>query len=68
MRVPALLVLLVAAHGCGRSGPPYSPADALKTITIEPGFRIESFVSEPDTRGPVAMEFDEDGRIKWRTC
>jgi putative membrane-bound dehydrogenase-like protein len=55
--------MLVAAVGCGRSGPPYSPADALKTFKIEPGFRIESFVSEPDIRSPVAMEFDENGRI-----
>jgi putative membrane-bound dehydrogenase-like protein len=58
----ALVVLLVAC-GCGRSGPPYSPADALRTFTVEPGFRIESFVSEPDIRSPVAMEFDENGRI-----
>jgi putative membrane-bound dehydrogenase-like protein len=55
--------MLVAALGCGRSGPPYSPADALKTFKIEPGFRIESFASEPDIRSPVAMEFDENGRL-----
>jgi putative membrane-bound dehydrogenase-like protein len=48
---------------CGRSHPPYSPKDALKTFRIEPGFRIETFISEPDIRSPVAMEWDEDGRI-----
>ena len=56
-----LLVLLIV--GCGRSRPPYEPADALKTFQIEPGFRIEPFITEPDIRSPVAMEFDESGRI-----
>jgi glucose/arabinose dehydrogenase len=37
--------------------------DALKTFRIEPGFRIESFLAEPDIRSPAAMERDEDGRI-----
>jgi putative membrane-bound dehydrogenase-like protein len=45
------------------SGPPYSPQSALKTFRIEPGFRLELFVSEPQISDPVAMEFDEDGRI-----
>jgi putative membrane-bound dehydrogenase-like protein len=57
------LILLMVAAGCGRSGPPYSPADALKTFTLESGFRIESYASEPDIRSPVAMEFDENGRV-----
>ncbi len=49
---------------CARSsGPPYSPQSALKTFKIEPGFHIELFVSEPQISDPVAMEFDEDGRI-----
>lgn len=63
-RRTAMLGLLCAVSAaCGRSGPPYSPADALKTFTLEPGFRIESYVSEPDIRSPVAMEFDEHGRV-----
>lgn len=49
--------------GCDRSGPPYEPQDALNTFTIEPGFRIEAYITEPDIRSPVAMEFDERGRI-----
>ncbi|MGH9429796.1 MAG: PVC-type heme-binding CxxCH protein, partial [Terriglobia bacterium] len=53
--------LLIA---CSRSsGPPYSPQNAPKTFRIEPGFRMELFVSEPEVSDPVAMEFDEDGRI-----
>jgi putative membrane-bound dehydrogenase-like protein len=56
-------VVPVMVVGCSRSGPPYSPKNALNTFQIEPGFRIELYVSEPDIRGPVAMEFDENGRI-----
>jgi len=64
---PRLLVLTVCVAllvSCSRSsGPPYSPQNALKTFKIEPGFRIELLVSEPQISDPVAMEFDEDGRI-----
>ncbi|MBM3773845.1 MAG: c-type cytochrome [Acidobacteria bacterium] len=61
---PALtgaLFLLLAA--CSRPGPPFSPKDALETFRIERGFRIQTFLSEPDVVSPVAMEFDHDGRI-----
>ena len=63
MRVQIFFVMLLVAGGCGRSGPPYGPADALTTFTVEPGFRIEAYASEPDIRSPVAMEFDENGRV-----
>src|SRR5688500_12360035 len=52
LRLSAALTLLLAIGRCDRSGPPYSPADALKTFTIEPGFRIEFFAGEPDIRSP----------------
>jgi len=52
------------ALGCRRGeGPPYSPAESLKTVHLEPGFRIEAFVAEPAIASPVAMEFDEHGRL-----
>ena len=64
MRCLTLLTVLLALGGCTRaSRPPYSPQDALQTFTIEPGFRIEPYIAEPDIRSPVAMEFDENGRI-----
>ena len=65
-RILQLLAVLSNALllSCSRSsGPPYSPQNALKTFKIEPGFRLELFVSEPQISDPVAMEFDEDGRI-----
>src|SRR6478672_9654567 len=49
--------------GCGGSGPPYSPRDAMKTFRLEQGFRIEPFLAEPDVHSPDAMEFDENGRF-----
>jgi putative membrane-bound dehydrogenase-like protein len=39
------------------------PADALKTFKLRPGFRVELVASEPLIRSPVAIDFDEDGRL-----
>ena len=65
MKLKTLLLTSLACllAGCGRSGAPYSPKDALKTFRIESGFHIDTYVTEPDIRSPVAMEFDENGRI-----
>jgi putative membrane-bound dehydrogenase-like protein len=63
MRCLMLLTVLLTLGGCTRGGPPYSPKEALQTFKIEPGFRIEPYIAEPDIRSPVAMEFDENGRI-----
>ena len=56
-------VFLLLLAGCGKSGPPYSQKEALKTFQIDPAYRIEPFVCEPAVVSPVAMEFDENGRI-----
>jgi len=59
------VVLLCAAAltGCRKSSPPYSAVDALKTFKVESGFHVEKFLSEPDVQSPVAMDFDENGRV-----
>jgi putative membrane-bound dehydrogenase-like protein len=44
-------------------GPPYSPEDALETFELHPDFEIELFASEPAIHDPVALEFDERGRM-----
>ena len=62
-RILAALFGALLLAGCSKSGPPYSVSQALSTIRIEPGFRIEPYLAEPDIRSPVAMEFDEDGRL-----
>jgi mono/diheme cytochrome c family protein/glucose/arabinose dehydrogenase len=43
--------------------PALTPAQALKTFKLAPGFRIELVAGEPLVESPVAMTFDADGRI-----
>ena len=47
-------------------GPALSPAEAIAKMTVPEGFRVELVASEPDVVNPVAMTFDERGRI-WIT-
>jgi putative membrane-bound dehydrogenase-like protein len=39
------------------------PAEALKTFTVAPGFRLEQVAAEPLVNSPVACEWDENGRL-----
>jgi putative membrane-bound dehydrogenase-like protein len=43
--------------------PPKSPAESLKAFRLRPGFRIELSAAEPHLASPVALDFDEDGRL-----
>ncbi|HEX4146215.1 MAG TPA: PVC-type heme-binding CxxCH protein [Pirellulales bacterium] len=47
-------------------GPPLSPAEAIAKMTVPEGFSVELVASEPDIVNPVAMTFDERGRV-WIT-
>ncbi|MBI3680255.1 MAG: c-type cytochrome [Acidobacteria bacterium] len=60
---PTLAVMALFHTACGRTGPPYSPEESLRLMRLEPGFRIERFAAEPMVVSPVAIEFDENGRI-----
>jgi putative membrane-bound dehydrogenase-like protein len=42
---------------------PLSPEEALKTIRVPTGLKVELVACEPDVVSPVAMAFDEDGRM-----
>lgn len=44
-------------------GPPLSPEQAMTKMTLPPGFRVELVASEPALQNPVAMAFDDRGRI-----
>ncbi len=44
-------------------GPPLTPEQAIAKMTVPPGFRVELVASEPAIQNPVAMAFDERGRI-----
>ena len=46
-----------------QDGPPYTPAQSMALLEIEPGLRVELVASEPDVQSPVAMDIDEDGRL-----
>ncbi len=42
---------------------PLSPEEELKTFRLPPGFRIELVASEPMIESPVAISFDDQGRM-----
>src|SRR5262245_16467764 len=42
---------------------PTSPESSLKTFKVEEGFRVELAAAEPEVTDPVAIDFDEDGRM-----
>lgn len=43
--------------------PPRSPEEARKAIEVRPGFQVQLVAAEPLLRSPVAMDWDEDGRL-----
>jgi putative heme-binding domain-containing protein len=57
----------VVPHGQNRApGKALSPVEAIRAMTVPDGFQVELVASEPDIVNPVAMAFDERGRI-WVT-
>lgn len=47
-------------------GPALSPEEAIRKMTVPEGFSVELVASEPEIVNPVAMTFDERGRV-WIT-
>ena len=50
--------------------PPLSPAEAIKTIEIPNGYRLECIASEPMVEEPASFAFDGNGALyvcEWRT-
>src|SRR5437764_8060410 len=45
---------------------PYAPDETVKRMTVPEGFRVELVAAEPDIVNPIAMTFDDRGRI-WVT-
>jgi putative heme-binding domain-containing protein len=45
---------------------PYSPQEALSRMTVPDGFKVELVAAEPDIVNPIALSFDDRGRI-WIT-
>jgi len=42
---------------------PLSPEAALKSFTLEPGYRMELVAAEPLVEAPIAMSWDDQGRL-----
>src|SRR5437667_73373 len=62
----AALFLLVNGFAAEPQPPPpgpLSPQAELATFRIPKGFRVELVAAEPDVVDPVAIAFDEDGRL-----
>lgn len=43
--------------------PPLSPAEALKTFYLPPGYHLQVVASEPLVRDPIAIDWDTQGRL-----
>ncbi|MBM3836720.1 MAG: c-type cytochrome [Verrucomicrobia bacterium] len=67
-------MLLAAVHGALAAEPsvdskdlpripPTEPARALGTFQVKPGFKMELVAAEPLVVDPIAMSFDENGRL-----
>ena len=54
----ALLLPQAAARAQG-----YAPDEAVRKMTVADGFAVRLVAAEPVVRQPVAIEFDERGRL-----
>ena len=67
-----LLAGILGSVSCGSKSPiedglerrePLSPVEALQSFQLAEGFRIELAAAEPNVTDPIAIAFDEDGRL-----
>lgn len=64
MTAATLVILLIETfHTKPACAQGYSPEEAVKRMTVADGFSVELFASEPLVRQPVAIEFDDRGRM-----
>src|SRR6267378_827749 len=56
----ALLLAMFAGRGWGQG---YSPQEAPKHMSVADGFRVKLVAGEPTVLQPVAIEFDDRGRL-----
>ncbi len=64
-----IIGLMLISIGCNTPedvappSPALSAEEALATIQVKPGYRVELVAAEPMVEDPVAISFDEDGRL-----
>ncbi len=67
-----LLAGTLGSFACGSRSPiedglerlePLAPAEALQSFHLAEGFRLDLAASEPNVTDPIAMAFDENGRL-----
>ncbi|MFO0910489.1 MAG: PVC-type heme-binding CxxCH protein, partial [Isosphaeraceae bacterium] len=65
-----LLLLGWSAHVRAADTPslPVPAAEASSRMTVPPGFRVDLFAGEPDVRQPIALAFDDRGRLWVAEC
>src|SRR5437867_6081597 len=65
--LPFLLLVLTAfaddPQPALKNGEPLSPREEMATFRIPKGFRVELIACEPQVVDPVAIAWDEDGRL-----
>src|SRR4051794_23167008 len=76
MRSPAALLFFFVVIACAHADeaitvddrelprfPPNSPEAAVKSFQVKKGFHVELVAAEPLVESPVAVSFDENGRL-----
>ncbi len=66
--IARLAIVAILAMLCGRSlgehvRSPLEPADSLAHLQLDPGLEISLVACEPEVIDPIAIRFDEDGRL-----
>jgi putative membrane-bound dehydrogenase-like protein len=59
----ACVIMALKAMPADEQKGPLSPEESQQCFKLAPGLRIELVAAEPDVQSPVAMTFDEDGRL-----
>lgn len=80
LRLPlGVVIALAAGHALADDFPkivntqrageaPPSPAEAVAAMTAPPGFKVTLFAGEPDVAQPIAIDFDDRGRLLVAEC
>ena len=58
-----LLLLSLVCSVCAQEYRGLTPQEAVKKMTVPPGFKVDLIAAEPDIVQPIAFTFDARGRI-----